>query len=326
MRRREFIAGLGGATAWPLIAHAQQAPFPVIGFLSSLTSADGPRTIDAFKGGLSAEGFAEPGNVAIERRFAEGDYERLPALADDLVRGQVAVIAAISGTPAALAAKSATATTPIVFAIGSDPVGFGLVTNLNRPDGNVTGVTFFTASLGPKRVERLRELLPEATTIALLVDLDNPASAADTANVEVAAHAVGLKTEVVNVSNGSDIDNAFEAFANNRPNVLYVGPDPLFFNERDRVAALVARLAIPAIYGDREIVEAGGLMSYGASRKDAYRQAGSYVGRILKGVQPGDLPVIFPTKFELVINLKAAKALGRLVPPTLLATADEVIE
>jgi putative tryptophan/tyrosine transport system substrate-binding protein len=326
MRRREFIAGLGGAAVWPLAASAQHTPFPVIGFLSSLTSADGPRTIDAFKLGLSAEGFVEPRNVAIERRFAEGDYERLPALADDLVRGQVAVIAAISGTPAALAAKSATATTPIVFAIGSDPVGFGLVTNLNRPDGNVTGVTFFTASLGPKRVEWLHELLPEAKTIALLADLDNPASVADSANVEAAAHAVGLKTEVVNISNGGDIDNAFEAFASNRPNVLYVGPDPVFFNERDRVAALAARHAIPAIYGDREIVEAGGLMSYGASRKDAYRQAGSYVGRILKGVQPSHLPVILLTKFELVINLKATKALGLDVPPQLLARADEVIE
>jgi putative tryptophan/tyrosine transport system substrate-binding protein len=326
VKRRAFIAGLGGAVAWPGVARAQQQAMPVIGFLSSLTSADGPRTIDAFKLGLNAEGFIEPANVAIERRFAEGDYERLPALADDLVRGQVAVIAAISGTPAALAAKSATATTPIVFAIGSDPVGFGLVTNLNRPDRNVTGVTFFTASLGPKRVGWLRELLPEAKTIALLVDLDNPASAADSANVEAAAHAVGLKAEVVNVSNGGDIGNAFESFATNRPNVLYVGPDPLFFNERDQVAALAARHAIPAIYGDREIVEAGGLMSYGASRKDAYRQAGSYVGRILKGAQPSDLPVVFPTKFELVINLKAAKALGRLVPPTLLATADTVIE
>ena len=326
MKRRTFIAALGGAAAWPLAARAQPPPIPVIGFLSSLTSTDGPRTIDAFKLGLSAEGIVEPGNVAIERRFAEGDYDRLPALADDLIRRQVAVIAAVSGTPAALAAKAATATTPIVFAIGSDPVGFGLVTSLNRPDGNVTGVTFFTASLGPKRVEWLRELLPEATTIALLVDLDNPASTADSANVEAAAHAVGLKIEVVNVSNGGDIDNAFEAFASKRPDVLYVGPDPLFFNERDRVAALAARHAIPAIYGDRENVEAGGLMSYGASRKDAYRQAGTYVGRILKGARPGDLPVILPTKFELVINLKAVRALGRLVPPALLAIADEVIE
>ena len=326
MRRREFIAVLGGAAAWPLTARAQQLAMPVIGLLTSLTSSDRPHIMTGFQQGLTGAGFVESRNVEIEYRFADGHYDRLPALAADLVRHKVSVIAAISGTPAALAAKAATAIIPIVFATGSDPVEFGLVTNLNRPGDNVTGVTFFTASLGAKRVEWLRELVPEAKTIALLVDLDNPASVADSAGAQAAARAVGLQIEVVNVRMGRDIENAFEPFTRKRPNALFVGPDPLFFNERHRVVALAAGHAIPAIYGDREIVEAGGLISYGASRTDAYRQAGSYAGRILKGDRPGDLPVILPTKFELVINLKVAKALGLTVPPSLLATADEIIE
>jgi putative ABC transport system substrate-binding protein len=328
MRRREFIAGLGGATAaWPLAAHAQQPVMPVIGFLSSLTASDRPRILTPFHQGLNEAGYGEGRNAAIEYRFAEAQYDRLPVLAADLVRRPVAVIAAISGTPAALAAKAATTTIPIVFAMGSDPVPFGLVASLNRPGGNVTGVSFFTASLGAKRVEMLRELVPKATTITLLVNLDNnPPSAADATNVQAAAHAVGLQAKLLKVSSSREIESAFATLARERPDALYVGPDPLFFNNRDNLVALAARHALPTIYADREIVEAGGLFSYGASRSDAYRLAGSYIGRILKGEKPADLPIILPTKFQLVLNRKTAKALGLTVPNTLLVSADEVIE
>jgi putative tryptophan/tyrosine transport system substrate-binding protein len=299
---------------------------PVIGFLSSLTPSDAPHIMAAFQLGLNEAAYVDGRNVAIEYRWAEGQYDRLPALAADLVRRQVAVIAAVSGTPAGLAAKSATANIPIVFAMGSDPVEHGLVTSLNRPGGNVTGVTFFTASLGAKRLELLRELVPKATTIALLVNPDNPASATDAGNVRAAAQSVGRRVTLLNVSTAGEIDAAFATFTHKRPGALYVGPDSLFFNERDRVVALAARHSVTAIYADREIVTAGGLISYGASRPDAYRQAGIYTGRILKGEKPGDLPVVLPTKFELVINLKTAKALGLEVPDELLARADEVIE
>jgi putative ABC transport system substrate-binding protein len=327
VNRRQFITLLGGAAAtWPVAARAEQPATPVVGFLSSLTPSDAPRIMAAFELGLREAGYVDGRNVVIERRWAEGQYDRLPALAADLVRRQVAVIAAISGTPAGLTAKAATATIPIVFAMGSDPTAFGLVSSFNRPEGNVTGATFFTASLGAKRLELLRELVPRATTIALLVNPDNPASAADEANVQSAAHAVGQQSKVYHVSTGLDIDIAFAMFTRERPDALFIGPDPLFFNQRDTVVALAARYAVPAIYADREIAEAGGLISYGASRTDAYHQAGIYVGRILKGEKPADLPVVLPTKFELVINLKTAKALGLDVPPTLVARANEVIE
>jgi ABC-type uncharacterized transport system substrate-binding protein len=327
MKRREFITLLGGAAAaWPLAARAQQAAMPVIGFLSSLRPIDAPHVLAAFRQGLADVGYLEGRNVTIEYHWAAGEYDRLPAMAADLVSRQVTVIAAISGTPAALAAKQASRTIPIVFAIGSDPVTFGLVTALNRPGGNLTGTTFFTASLGQKRMELLRGLVPNASMIGLLVDLDNPASAADTTNVQDAAHAIGLQTKVLNVGAGRDFDTAFATFVRERLDALYVGPDPLFLNERDRIVSLVDLNDVHAIYADREITEAGGLISYGASRKDAYRQAGAYVGRILKGDKPGDLPVTLPTKFELVINLRTAKARGLDVSPTLLARADEVIE
>jgi putative ABC transport system substrate-binding protein len=327
LKRRDFITLLGGAAAaWPLPAGAQQPAMPVIGFLSSLTSVDRPRIMAAFLQGLNDAGYVEGRNVAIEFRLAEGQYERLPALAADLVRRQVAVIAAVSGTPAVLAAKAATTTIPIVFANGSDPVTFDVVSSLNRPGGNVTGVSFFAALLGAKRLAQLRELLPNVKTVALLLNPDNPAGAVDRTDVQAAALAIGLQAKVLDVSTGREIDTAFASLARERPDALYVGPDALFLNERNRLVALTARDAIPAIYADREIVEAGGLISYGANRSDAYRLAGIYTGRILKGEKPADLPVMRSTKFEFVLNLKTAKTLGLEIPPSLLALTDEVIE
>jgi putative ABC transport system substrate-binding protein len=326
MRRRDFIVALGSAAVWPLATRAQQPAMPVIGFLSSLRSNDRPLIVAAFQQGLQDIGYFTGGNVAIEYRWAAGRFNQLPALADDLVRRQVAVIAAISGTPSALAAKTATTTIPIVFAMGSDPLEQGLVANINRPGGNVTGATFFTASLGPKRLELLRELAAKTTTIALLVNPDNPASVADTASVLASARAIGQTVKVLEASTSRDIETAFAALVRERFGALYVGPDPLFFNQRHLLAVLAARHALLTIYGDREIVEAGGLLSYGATRTDAYRQAGVYVGRVLKGEKAAELPVVLPTKFELVINLQTARALGLTVPPTLIARADQVIE
>jgi len=327
LSRRGVIGLVGGAAvAWPLRARAQQSGMPVIGFLSSLRAIDSSHVMAAFRQGIAEAGYVEGRNITIDYRWAAGKYERLPALAADLVQRQVTVIAAISGTPAALAAKQASGTIPIVFAIGSDPVTFGLVTALNRPGGNLTGTTFFTASLGPKRMGLLRELVPNVSTIGLLVDLDNPASVVDAMNVQDAARAIGLQTKVLNVRTGGEFDTAFAILVREKLDALYVGPDPLFVNERDRIVALVDHYGVHAIYGDREISEAGGLISYGASRKDAYRQAGAYVGRILKGEKPGELPVMLPTKFELVINLRTAKARRVIIPPNMLALADEVIE
>jgi putative ABC transport system substrate-binding protein len=327
MRRRKFITLLGGATAgFSAAARAQQAAMPVIGFLSSLASRDQASIVTAFRRGLGDAGFTEGRNVAIEYRWAEGRYERLPEMAADLTRRHVTVIAAISGTPSALAAKAATTTIPIVFAMASDPVDAGLIGSLNRPGGNITGATFFTGLLGEKRVGLLHELVPKATTIALLVNPDNRTGVLDGTNAQAAATAIGLHATIFNVRAGREIDDAFATFANERPDALYVNPDALFFNERNRIVALTARHAMPAIYADRESIEAGGLLSYGASRTEAYHQAGSYVGRILRGEKPGDLPVVLPTKYQLVINLKTAKALGLTIPDKLLALADEVIE
>jgi putative ABC transport system substrate-binding protein len=327
MKRREFITLLGAAAAaWPKATGAQQPTLPVIGFLSSLRATDEPLILTAFRRGLEDEGYFESRNVALEYRWAAGRFEQLPALAAELVRRQVAVIAAISGTPSALAAKAATRAIPIVFAMGSDPIDQGLVVSLNRPGGNITGATFFTAALGPKRLGLLRELVVNAKAFVLLVNPDNPASTLDTANVLAAARALGQTVKVMEAVTGGDIDAAFVVLSRDRPDALYIDPDPLFFNQRDRLAVLSARYALPAIYGDREIVQAGGLISYGASRTDAYRQAGVYAGRMLKGERAEGLPVVLPTRFELVINLKTAKALGLEIPTTLLARADEVIE
>jgi putative ABC transport system substrate-binding protein len=327
MRRRDFITLLSGAAAvWPLAARAQQPATPVIGFLSSLSEKDAPRIMAPFRRGLTEAGYAEGRNIVIEYRFAEGQFARLPAMAADLVHRQVAVIAAISGTPAGSAAKAATATIPIVFAMGSDPVAAGLVGSLNRPGGNVTGTTFYTVLLGAKRLELLRELVPKATTIALLTNPTNPVSIVQRSDVEAAARTMGLQARNFDVSSIGEIDATLPTLARERPDAVYVGADVLFFTHRKELAALITRLGLPAIYGDRDIAEAGGLMSYGASRPEAYREAGVYVGRILKGEKPADLPVLQSTKFEFVINLKTAKALGITFPPGLLAIADEVIE
>jgi putative ABC transport system substrate-binding protein len=325
IRRREFVFLIGGA-AWPLAADAQQPPLPLIGFLSSLSSNDLNLVLPAFREGLNEMGFVEGRNVTIEYRWAEGDYQRLPTLSEGLVRRNVAVIAAIGGTPAALAAKAATATIPIVFAMASDPIDAGLVGSLNRPSHNITGATNFTAELGEKRVELLREFVPSTKTIALLVNPDNRAGVIDGMNAQEAAHAIGLRAINIHARASREIDAAFATLAREQPDAIYINPDALFFNERNRIVALAARHAIPAIYAYRESTEAGGLFSYGASRTEVSRQAGNYVGRILKGEKPGDLSVLLPTKYQLVINRKTAKALGLTIPDKLLAIADEVIE
>ncbi len=326
MNRREFITLLGGAiAAWPCAGRAQPT-MPVIGFLSSLSARDAPRTMAAFHQGLNEAGYGEGRNVSIEYRFAEGQYSLLPAMAAELVRRQVAVIAAISGTPAGLAAKAATTSIPIVFAIGGDPVAPGLVTSLNQPSGNVTGVTFFTSPLAAKRLELLRELVPKTTALAVLTNLDNPPSKLEGIEVPALAKAFGQEASVLNATTEAHIDDAFAVIVQQRIGALFVAADPLFFNHRDKVVGLAARHRTPTIYAYREQVEAGGLISYGASRSDAYRQAGNYVGRILKGETPGTLPIVLPTKFELVLNLKTAKALGLTVPLIMQMTADEIIE
>jgi putative ABC transport system substrate-binding protein len=327
IRRREFIGMFGGAAAaWPLMARAQQPAMPVIGFLSSLSATDATRITSAFYRGLSDVGYVKDVNVTVEHQWAEGQYDRLPAMAADLVSRRVRLIAAISGTPSALAAKSATTTIPIVFAIGGDPVAFGLVDSLNRPAGNVTGVTFFTAPLAMKRLEIVREVAPNVRAVGVVVNPDNPPSVLEGKDVPAAARASGLEAKVLTATTDAHIKALFDGIERERIDALYVSADPLFFNQRGLLAALTARHRVPAIYADREIPEAGGLISYGASRADAYRQAGVYSGRILNGEMPRDLPVFLPTKFELVINLKTARALGLDIPPTLLVTADEVIE
>jgi putative tryptophan/tyrosine transport system substrate-binding protein len=320
VRRREFITLLGGsAVAWPLGARAQPA-MPVIGFLNGASPQPYALYVTGFLQGLKETGYIEGKNVTIEYRWAEGQYDRLPGLAADLVRRQVAVIA--TNTPAAPVAKAATTKIPIVFLSGDDPVEHGLVTSLNRPGGNVTGVTTFSGGLGGKQLGVLRELVPAATSIALLVNPTNPNSAHTVRGVQEAARTLGQQIHILNASTETEIDTAFQV----RTDAVVVAPDPFFINRIDQFVALAARYTVPAIYPFREFAAAGGLMSYGAIVPDLYRQVAVYTGKILQGVKPADLPVLQPTKFELLINLKTAKALGLTIPPGVLAIADEVIE
>jgi putative ABC transport system substrate-binding protein len=326
MQRREFITLVGGAAAaWPLGARAQQPKMAVIGFLHSGAAVSSSGDEAAFRQGLKEAGY-EGQNLRIEFRWAEGEYDRLTALAADLVRQQVAVIAAF-GNVAARAAKTATATVPIIFTTGDDPVAAGLVFSLRQPSGNVTGVTLNAGTLPTKRLELLHELVPAASVFAMLVNPTNANSGSDTAAVQLAARGLGLQiAPVLKADSAREFESVFATLVQVQAKGLLISPDALFSNGRNQIAALAERHAMPTIYNNREYAEAGGLMSYGSSRTDSYRQAGIYVGKILKGAAPADLPVMQPTKFELVINLKTAKALGLTVPPTMLTRADEVIE
>ena len=326
MKRREFITLLGGgAVAWPLAARAQQSAMPVIGFVyTGQTSSEASPFVAAFRQGLRDAGFIEGQNVAVEYRWPGGQYERLPGLAAELVQRQVAVI--VGNTPPAIAAKTASSAIPIVFFTGADPVKLGLVASFNRPGGNATGVSFWSAALEAKRLGLLHELLPQATVIAALVDPNFLTAANQLNDLQDAARSLGKELHVLQASTESDLDSRFATLARQRPDALIVAAAPFFTARRKELVALADRHRIAAIYSWREFPEAGGLMSYGASFTDAFRQAGVYTGRILKGEKPADLPVLQPTKYELIINTKTAKALGLQIPDKLLALADEVIE
>jgi putative tryptophan/tyrosine transport system substrate-binding protein len=327
MRRREFLALIAGAAAivWPRLACAQQRAVPVIGFLSALSEARAAPQLASFRRGLNEAGFTEGQNLAIEFHWSDGRYDQLPAMAADLVRRAVTLILA-QGPPAALAARASTTTIPTVFVVGFDPVAGGLVTSLNHPGGNATGITLMTAPLGQKRLELLREIAPKAGVVALLANPISPDAAPEITDIQAAAQALRLELKMFKASNPSEIEAAFAAIAGRLPDALVVGSDPFLLDQRDKIVALAAQLRVPAIYPFRDFAASGGLISYGTNIGNAYRQAGIYAGQILKGAKPADLPVMQPTTFELVINLKTAKMLGLDIPATLHARSDEVIE
>jgi len=324
LKRREVIALLGGAAAWPVAARAQQA-MPTIGFLSTLSQAQTVHLVASFRRGVREAGFVEGQNVSIEYRFADGQYDRLPAMAADLIRLPVTLLVA-AAPPAALAARTATTTVPIVFVVGLDPIAAGLVASFNRPGGNATGLTLVTGPLGQKRIEFLRVLVPKASSIAMLMNPISPDAAPELRDVQAAAQVNGLELRILTASTPIEVDAAFKSLAAGPADALLVGSDPFFVIRRNEIVGAATRLKLTAIYPFREFAEAGGLLSYGANIANAYREAGIYAGRILRGTKPAELPVAQPTTFELVLNLKAAKSLGLEVPPTLLARADEVIE
>jgi ABC-type uncharacterized transport system substrate-binding protein len=329
MRRRDFIKAIAGLTAaaWPRVARAQQPVIPIIGFLHPGSAETNASQLAAFRKGLGEAGYAEGRNVAIEFRWAQGDYSRLPELATELVRHQVAVIVSPIGTATALAAKAATTTIPIVFSAGTDPVQAGIVASLSRPGGNVTGVNYMAAELGAKRLGVLHEMVPAATRIGLLVNRTNPISAESViTDIERAASATGRHIDIHNAGTSSEIETAFTALAENRTDALVVGADPFLLERRVQLVLLATRHLLPTVYPQRPFVEVGGLVSYAASDLIRYREVGIYTGRILKGEKPADMPVVQPTKFELVVCLPAARAIGIVVPPSLLAQADEVLE
>jgi putative tryptophan/tyrosine transport system substrate-binding protein len=330
MRRREFIAALGGAAAWPVMARAQQPAMPVIGFLGLTTMPDTQTAqtdrLRAFGQGLKDTGYIEGENVAIEYRWAENQLDRFSVLAAELVRRQVAVIVALGGNVGALAAKATTTTIPILFFATEDPVSLGLVASLARPGGNLTGINLFSGELSAKRLEFLRELVPSATRVAVLINPTGSTAETTLRDVESAARPLGLQIQVLNASTSREIDTALATFVRERPDGLFVSSDPFFTSRRVQLANLAARYLVPMTSATREIAEVGGLMSYGSNITDAFRQLGVYAGRILKGAKPAELPVVQANKFELVINAQTARMLGLIVPPSILARADEVIE
>jgi len=327
MKRRQFITLLGGAAvAWPLAAHAQQQGMPVIGFLSSRSPAESGSALAAFRQGLGQAGYFEGKNVTIEYRWAEGQYDRLPALAAELVARKVTVMAAVGGEPSGLAAKAATATIPIVCSLGGDAVEAGLVDSLNRPGGNITGVTLMAQEMGPKRLEFAHQLVPNGNALAALVNPKYPLALAEARDMQAAARSLGLQLAVLDASTQNEIDAAFAGLVRHKVDALLINTDPFLLGQREQIVQLAARTNVPAMYFLSDFVEAGGLMSYGPKVANSYRQAGIYVGRILKGEKVDELPFVLPTRFDLVINLRTARALGLEIPTILLIRADEVIE